>query len=495
MKNKNAEVIFDKKITKLLNKYDLIEVDSFKLIKKLKKITKNIELDDKIILHLVAKNNNKITPHFYNNKYILLKFFIEVLYVNPNNKDKEGRTFIYYLLNDENFSILGPLLDEHKVLDIDLYTVDNYKETLLHNIIYNYDNNTKNNWNILEAVLLKTQDFDSDNEKDKYKIERWKEFIETKDNSGKNIVDLIVDKLNKVTINSVDYLSFNYCLKIIFEENFEMFSNLLTDDKEYNIKLLNKYFNNYRQNPLSFVYQIEDEKKCEKVIRKLIGCNIFNLDFIDNNIGFVNNFFGNKTYRFIYKIIDLALSNGCMDNFNGCSDNDNILINSLSNCNYYVNFVDLYVLLSKYGYERWSLYCAYNFYKQVPNKSENFEILKYTTFEEMRFDALNKILNEISKENDFKTEDNVLPDEFIDVTNIYIDRFGIASDYELMNMLMSKLIQKRMNSINDDNIVTKKDVYYLLNDVLNEIYESPDLSYSQKDSVEHFTPLIKKYLI
>ena len=59
MKNKNAEEIqIDKKITKLLNKYDLTEVDSFKLIKKLKKITKNIESDEKISAMIPVREFN-----------------------------------------------------------------------------------------------------------------------------------------------------------------------------------------------------------------------------------------------------------------------------------------------------------------------------------------------------------------------------------------------------------------------------------------------------
>lgn len=506
IKEENLEEFINKKITKLLNKCLLEDIGEEKLVKMIVKKFRDIKVDGNTILHMIAKNNNNTRDDFFYNKYLLLRTIIENIDIKINYKNNEGKTFLYYLLDDNNYHVLSNLLTEHEKFEIDLYTFDNWNESLLHNILYHYDNN-KYAAEILEEILDKTMPINYFDNPRCYQVKRWREYIAAKDVGGKSIVDLIFEKINDSVANSRDYKLLNYCLIKIFERHFELFSNMLTDDKKHNLELTKKYFLENHQNPLYFTSEIEDEAKCERVVRKLIDCNIFenSNDIMANDISFVYHYFGNKSYRFIYRILELALSRGCKTNFDSKLVDFDIFLKVLLECDDYDYLVDLYVLLSKYDYEIHNAYSTYDLFriKSSFRKSNNNFLDRYS-FDDIRFDALKKILDEIAKENDFVVGDNllgiviknnILPLDFIEITNIFLEVYGITSDYELMNMLMSRLIQQRDNSINNVNVITQKDIYCLLHDMLNECAEKRFLTNEQKDSVDHFTEKVKKLII
>lgn len=506
IKEENFEEIINKKITKLLNKYSLEDMGEEKLVKMIVKKFRDIKIDGNTILHMVAKNKNNTRKDFFYNKYLLLRTIIENIDIKINYKNNEGKTFLYYLLDDDNYHVLSNLLMEYEKFEIDLYTFDSWNESLLHNILYNCDNN-EHAAEMLNEILDKTMPTNYFDNPKCYQVKRWKEYIDAKDVGGKSIVDLIIEKIDNSAVNSRDYKLLNYCLIKIFKRHFELFSNMLTDDKKHNIELIKKYFLDNYQNPLYFTSEIEDEVKCERVVRKIIDCNIFENgdDIMANDISFVYHYFGNKSYRFIYRILELALSRGCKTNFDSKLIDFDIFLKVLSECDDYDYLVDLYVLLSKYDYEIHSAYSTYDFSRiQSSFKKCNSNFLDHYSFDDVRFDALKKILDEIAKENDFVVGDklceiviknNILPLEFIEITNIFLDIYGITSDYELMNILMSRLIQQRDNSINNINVITQKDIYCLLHDMLNECTEKRFLTNEQKDSVNYFTEKVKKLII
>ena len=238
------------------NNKEIIEVDFYRLFKKVEKI--DFDLFKRLMEYLP---NKKIDDYLFElSKQVdysqVMPFFSSIDNLR-NNKDKKINVFIDLL---ENVNLIKQL-DEKKLLKI------------IDKIDFKNDINSRGR-NLLETLISNHQYFPLDQEKIK---QLFSKIIKNTDFDYLDKPNVI----NEILINNNKHHYVNFYLSKILEKNSEIFNDIvdfLINQKKYNLNNFENYLNNYQLNGAT-----AKENKTIKIMMEIINAKLINQK-IDQNL-------------------------------------------------------------------------------------------------------------------------------------------------------------------------------------------------------------------
>lgn len=373
--------------------------------------------------------------------YKTLNDIIELLMNNgldPNIRNNDGKTFLQASDMKDNIEFIDMLpLDK-----MDLNNQDNDGKTILHNLV---------DENIDPYFLMGIYE----------KIENYIDAT-IKDNNGKTFLDLLDAKTK-----DYEYPSF---LRLIrrsyYTDNFNYFIDKLDNDLDEVNNFLNLLFDDNNFPIIHFWLHSSSAKKVNyknklDAIKKLSDLNAINPNI--KLMGLlhivVSNIRADYDKNYVLKLTEICL--GKKFDFRDLAA---IMKEWLTNYSTVNDFVDMYVLLSKHGYN--SLGNDINI-----SKAEN----KREIYQEIRNEGFVKMLNNFLSEQDLSVMSYCLSDiellnNIFEIQNLIESSLEIKNDYGMAKLLVEKVVENRKNTINiiEDNIVSLKELNSALRNILEE---------------------------
>lgn len=372
-------------------------------------------------------------------KYIITS--LNHMGLDPNVRNKDGQTFftdsvIERFKNDIDFFLKLPMVFNSQ---------DNKGQTILHKLV----NTDISVCNFCEC------------------FEKIKDHVDSaiKDNDGKTFLDLVDEETSNMHLFNYELAFLRELRKSYYEKNFSCFIDKLDNDKNEINEYLDLIFSMSEMNAIHYwchdnEYISEDEKL--KAIEKL-----FVLDIADPNFCkgirypiVLGAIYKGYSTEYILKLSKLCLEHGYKVN------SEPTIMECCFNNNYsFQRLIDVYVLLSKYGYNNLSediFECKLN---KKWNYTYNLDLL-------IRKTGLKQMLNDLLKEKNLIDGtiinfNDAFYNYMLEIERMLEPSLKMTNDYDMVKLLIEKVVQNRENNINivEEN-VSMEELYDALNIIL-----------------------------
>lgn len=440
------DIIKDKLVEKKVEMF----IKNFTVIKPARKYKRiintfgniNYQYKGDSLYHLITKK--VITDNIECMKLIVIMETLMDNGLDLNIRNDEGKTFLQTSDMKDKISFFN-ILPLNKM---NLNNQDNEGKTILHNLV---DENKS------QSRLIKIYD----------KLEARMDTT-IKDNKGQTFLDLLETKTNGLVSMELR--------RKYYETNFNCFVDKLDNNVDGINEFLNLIFNADEKETLHYWCQTNgyasDEDKLS-AIKKLSDLNIINPNWQRNGFVHVVVTAINTDYskKYVLKLADICLKH----------DFDiNILSNIMRRCleEYFdvADLVNIYTLLSKYGYS--SLASDVDLFWPYADDKE--------CYVQIRNNGFIKILNELLKEynvieGDCFSFDKDIINDILEIKDVIEGSLNTNNDYYMANLLAQKIRENRENNINIiEDKISLKELADAMHDILNEHVEMVNKSMKKR---------------